>query len=126
MGVRFYLDFLVDTDGVILEIPYKQLKTACLNEIKETCSMRTIIFDGVKALTGQTVIVNNDVRKSTLFNRLEQAILQDERYIGLKEKILKKKEAYKPQRPQVSMRSVAQSKFVREKLIKKLRRKKTY
>lgn len=124
--VRFIGPNLVDENGDIILIQYQDLLQATLQEEYTTFSVREIIFTGVEKATGQKVIINNDVRKSSLFNQLEDDILKDPKYQERRKASVQKHEAYKPQRSPVSMKSKSQAKYVREKLIKRLRGTKLY
>lgn len=124
--VRFIGPNLVDENGDIILIQYQDLLQASLQEEYTTFSVREIIFTGVEKATGQKVIINNDVRKSSLFNQLEDDILKDPKYQERRRASVQKHEAYKPKRSPVSMKSKSQAKYVREKLIKRLRGTKLY
>ena len=85
--VRFIGENLVVETGEILEIPFEQLKEACLNSEFETLSIFDIVNEGVKICTGGYDVVKGKYQESTLYNKLQSAIIHDERY---QEKKLKK------------------------------------
>lgn len=80
MLVRFIGNNLVGETGEVLQISFEQLKEACLNSNIKSLSIFDIISDGVKNCTGGYIVIKKNHQKSTLYNQLQEAIYNDERY----------------------------------------------
>ena len=93
MALRFKEEHLVKEDGTYLEISYEELIQACLLDTYKTISVKEIIFTAIYSITGEKV-VDYRCRDSSLFNRLEDEILKDSRYLESKEQFIKERSKY--------------------------------
>lgn len=89
--VRMKDDRLVDSEGNEMEISYEELRDACIANL-EVCNnpnVTYIVTFTIHEMTGYDCISNN-IRRSSLFNRLENEILQNETYQAIKKKLVEK------------------------------------
>ena len=85
--IRFKGNQLVLKSGEVIEIPYEILEKTCLASSYKTVSITSIVSEAVEKLTGEH-LYTTDVRKSELFNSLENAIRKDERYQARKKVLM--------------------------------------
>ena len=79
MAIRFGEHCLMDENGKVYLISYRELLEECLKHPFNTPSISTIIIETIKRLTGETII-GNRYNDKPLYRWLEKKIQADSRY----------------------------------------------